>query len=129
MLRCAWRGRGNRRPSTATHRTRRRSGGACTDYHVPTPRWTPSLAGNGQAGRVGTGRMTVSVKRKLKRQRGREALGTPPSELADAVERKRPGKRSIEEKKQAVLDVMAGKATVEQVAQRLSVLPETVEGF
>jgi hypothetical protein len=43
--------------------------------------------------------MTVSVMRKLKRQRVREALETPPSELADAVERKRPGKRSIEEKK------------------------------
>ena len=45
------------------------------------------------------------------------------------AERGRPGKRSIEEKRQAVLDLIAGKATVEQLAKRLAVLPETVEGW
>lgn len=41
--------------------------------------------------------------------------------------RARPGKRSVAEKKDAVLQLLAGKATVEQLAQRLCVLPETVE--
>jgi len=43
--------------------------------------------------------------------------------------RGRPGKRSVEEKRQAVLDVLSGKATVAQVARRLCVLPETVESW
>jgi transposase-like protein len=74
--------------------------------------------------------MTVSTKRKLKRQIVRRALQQPTPELPGESEpRRRPGKRSVEEKRQAVLELLAGKATVEQVAQRLAVLPETVEGW
>lgn len=47
----------------------------------------------------------------------------------EEVTRGRPGKRSAQEKRQAVLDVLSGKATVAQVAKRLCVLPETVEGW
>lgn len=43
--------------------------------------------------------------------------------------RVRPGRRSVEERQQAVLDLMAGKATVDQIAHRLGVLPSTVEGW
>ena len=43
--------------------------------------------------------------------------------------RARPGKRSVAEKRDAVLQLLAGKATVEQLAQRLCVLPETVEDW
>jgi transposase-like protein len=35
----------------------------------------------------------------------------------------------VEERQRAVLDIIAGKATVDQVAKRLGVLPETVEGW
>ena len=53
-----------------------------------------------------------------------------PAEAAtEETTRGRPGKRSLEEKRLAVLDVLAGKATVAQVAKRLCVLPETVEGW
>lgn len=47
----------------------------------------------------------------------------------EAETRGRPGKRSIQEKQQAVLDVVSGKATVAQIAKRLCVLPETVESW
>lgn len=43
--------------------------------------------------------------------------------------RGRPGKRSIEEKRQAVLDLLSGKATIAQIAKRLCVLPETIESW
>ena len=56
-----------------------------------------------------------------------QSVSSPPAETPS--ERGRPGKRSIEEKRQAVLDLLAGKATVEQLAKRLAVLPETVEGW
>ena len=56
-----------------------------------------------------------------------ESASSAPA--AEPAERGRPGKRSIEEKRQAVLDLLAGKATVEQLAKRLAVLPETVEGW
>ncbi|MDW8250565.1 MAG: transposase [Myxococcales bacterium] len=52
-----------------------------------------------------------------------------PDAAAEEGMRGRPGKRSVEEKRQAVLDVLSGKATVAQVAKRLCVLPETVEGW
>lgn len=53
----------------------------------------------------------------------------PESPAAEEVTRGRPGKRSVEDKRQAVLDILSGKATVAQVAKRLCVLPETVEGW
>jgi transposase-like protein len=45
------------------------------------------------------------------------------------VLRGRPGRRTVEERQQAVLDVLAGKASVDQVARRLGVLPATVAGW
>lgn len=41
--------------------------------------------------------------------------------------RGRPGRRSGEERKVAVLELLSGKASVDQVATRFGVLPETVE--
>jgi transposase-like protein len=41
--------------------------------------------------------------------------------------RGRPGRRSAEERKGAVLELLSGKASVDQVATRFGVLPETVE--
>lgn len=43
--------------------------------------------------------------------------------------RSRPGRRTVEERHRAVLEMFAGKATVDQIAQRLGVLPATVEGW
>jgi transposase-like protein len=53
----------------------------------------------------------------------------PEGTSAEEGTRGRPGKRSIEEKRQAVLDVLSGKATIAQIAKRLCVLPETVESW
>ena len=47
----------------------------------------------------------------------------------ESVVRGRPGRRTIEERQQAVLALFAGKASVDQVARRLGVLPATVEGW
>ena len=41
--------------------------------------------------------------------------------------RSRPGRRSAEDREKAVLELMSGKATVDQVARRLGVQPSTVE--
>jgi transposase-like protein len=54
-----------------------------------------------------------------------EAAPTDP----DADVRARPGRRTVEERQQAVLDLLAGKATVDQIARRLGVQPATVEGW
>jgi len=62
----------------------------------------------------------------------------PPSSVAaDAADaasvgadtRARPGRRSVEERQQAVLELFAGKATVDQIARRLGVHASTVEGW
>ncbi len=47
----------------------------------------------------------------------------------EADGRARPGRRTVEERQQAVLDVLAGKATMDQVARRLGVQASTVEGW
>lgn len=47
----------------------------------------------------------------------------------ESVVRGRPGRRTVEERQQAVLDLLAGKASADQVARRLGVLPTTVEGW
>lgn len=65
------------------------------------------------------------------------AEASPPkaglaSEVTAADEadvRGRPGRRTVEERQRAVLDVLAGKATADQVARRLGVLSATVEGW
>jgi transposase-like protein len=48
---------------------------------------------------------------------------------AEADVRARPGRRSVEERRQAVLELLAGKATVDQLARRLGLHASTVEGW
>ena len=43
--------------------------------------------------------------------------------------RGRPGRRSAEDRRRAVLELLGGKATVDQIAMRFGVLPQTVEGW
>lgn len=52
-----------------------------------------------------------------------------PIENQEGVTRGRPGRRTAEERKQAVLDLFAGKATVDELARRYGVYPATVEGW
>lgn len=47
----------------------------------------------------------------------------------DATIRGRPGRRTTQERLQAVLELLAGKASVDQLATRYGVRPETVEGW
>ena len=56
---------------------------------------------------------------------------TPPAPTGDttAEVRARPGRRTVEERQQAVMEIFAGKATVDQVACRLGVHASTVEGW
>jgi transposase-like protein len=49
--------------------------------------------------------------------------------VGEADVRARPGRRSVEERQQAVLELFAGKATVDQIARRLGVHASTVEGW
>lgn len=56
---------------------------------------------------------------------GSTNIDTDPT--ADA--RVRPGRRTVEERQQAVLDLLGGKATVDQIARRLGVQAATVEGW
>jgi transposase-like protein len=48
---------------------------------------------------------------------------------SESVVRGRPGRRTVEERQEAVLDLLAGKASVDQLARRHGVLPATVEGW
>ena len=43
--------------------------------------------------------------------------------------RGRPGRRTVEDKTEAVLQLLAGRASVDQLAHRFGVRPETVEGW
>lgn len=47
----------------------------------------------------------------------------------DGGQRGRPGRRSLQDRQSAVLDILQGKATVDQVARRLGVRAETVVGW
>lgn len=51
------------------------------------------------------------------------------AESAGAEVRGRPGRRTAAERKEAVLQLMAGKASVDQLARRFGVRPETIEGW
>lgn len=51
--------------------------------------------------------------------------GAPPP----ASPRVRPGRRTAHERHEAVLELLSGKASVDQIAKRLGVLPATVEGW
>ena len=51
------------------------------------------------------------------------------AESGDDAVRGRPGRRTAEERTQAVLDLFAGKASVDQIARRFGVRAATVEGW
>lgn len=53
----------------------------------------------------------------------------PDNQPEDGTFRGRPGRRTAEERKTAVLEVLSGKASVEQVAIRFGVTEETVNGW
>ena len=53
----------------------------------------------------------------------------PKGATAPENVRGRPGRRTVEERRRAVLELLGGKATVDQVAMRFGVLPQTVEGW
>ena len=55
-------------------------------------------------------------------------VGATP-EAPEPEVRARPGRRTAEERQQAVLDLMGGKATADQIARRLGVHASTVEGW
>ena len=49
------------------------------------------------------------------------------AEVSADVRRGRPGRRSVEERTGAVLELLAGKASVDQLARRFGVYPATIE--
>lgn len=51
------------------------------------------------------------------------------AEASGAGGRGRPGRRTAAERKEAVLQLLSGKATLEQVARRFGVRPDTVESW
>ena len=59
------------------------------------------------------------------------AAGTERSEVEAAPSglRGAPGRRSVEDKVSAIRELLSGKATVDQLALRFGVKPETVEAF
>ena len=71
-----------------------------------------------------------------KQSRNRRGTASPRGEaerseaqaLGDAV-RGRPGRRSAEERTEAVLELLSGKASVDQIARRFGVRVGTVEGW
>ena len=65
------------------------------------------------------------MKKDEKRTTEKEPTGSSPPENV----RGRPGRRSTEDRRRAVLELLGGKATVDQVAMRFGVLPQTVEGW
>jgi transposase-like protein len=54
---------------------------------------------------------------------------TEERQEVDGGQRGRPGRRSVQDRKDAVLQLLAGKATVDQLARQYGVRPETVEGW
>lgn len=57
---------------------------------------------------------------------GSEAERSKAKEPAE-VRRGRPGRRSVDERTGAIVELLSGKATVDQVAFRFGVHPKTVE--
>lgn len=53
----------------------------------------------------------------------------PDPAVGEVDIRARPGRRTVEERQHAVLELLAGKATVDQIARRLGVHAATVEGW
>lgn len=56
-----------------------------------------------------------------------EAAEPSNAETADGAVRGRPGRRTLADRQDAVLQVLSGKASIDQVAARLGVYPKTVE--
>lgn len=50
-------------------------------------------------------------------------------EQVDGAQRGRPGRRSVAERQEAVLALMSGKASVDQLALKYGVRPATIEGW
>ncbi len=71
----------------------------------------------------------MSDTKRRKSSRGGGGERSEPDAPRDVARRKRPGRRTAAERKQAVLQLLAGKATVDQLARRFGVKPETVEGW
>jgi DNA-binding NarL/FixJ family response regulator len=71
------------------------------------------------------GKVTPSGTQEAVARRGATAEPEPDEDDVRA----RPGRRTVEERQQAVLDLLAGKATVDQIARRLGVQASTVEGW
>lgn len=71
----------------------------------------------------------MSGTRRRKGSRGGGGERSEPEAPRDGAHRGRPGRRTAAERKQAVLQLLAGKATVDQLARRFGVKPETVEGW
>ena len=70
----------------------------------------------------------------MKKQEKSESERNAVVDAADAVSagevvRGRPGRRSAAERREAVMALLAGKASVDQVAKQYGVLPSTVEGW
>lgn len=69
------------------------------------------------------------------RETGRSAASTGAErseaevEAGQEVSRGRPGRRTAEERTRAVLELLSGKATVDQLARRFGVHATTIEGW
>lgn len=77
----------------------------------------PSPAAGAGAKRVGGSASEVASK----------SSETSAAEAPAAVRRGRPGRRTADERSEAVLQLLAGKATVDQLAAKFGVLPATIE--
>ena len=49
--------------------------------------------------------------------------------VGEGVRRGRPGRRTVEERTTAVLELLGGKATIDQLASRFGVQPSTIEAW
>lgn len=58
-----------------------------------------------------------------------EAGNSTSVENGEGATRGRPGRRSVAERTQAVLELLSGKASADQLAKRYGVLPTTVTGW
>jgi transposase len=75
----------------------------------------------------------------MKRKQTKVEPRSPSSELetgtearsieAPDVRRGRPGRRSAEERREAVLQLLSGKASIDQLAMRYGVYPSTIEAW
>ncbi len=69
----------------------------------------------------------MSRRRRNTRRTAPSAVGERSEPEAEGARRGRPGRRTGEERTRAVLELVSGKASVDQLAQRFGVLPSTIE--